>query len=256
MTEMNWGVIEIPDELEGFLQIHTLRIWYKKKEDELWLAYDHAGSDTTGSQPDPPDNSEWQRWTMPQRFNQIKIQPAFPNLPVLIKPATPFRLATNTKTRIFVRIPVWIKILVGKDTLIELPTRILSKSWFGNFLDGEICYWAVTEARKHIPLESVLPYYVICPIEILNESGGDLLVDKICHRVNRLSIYIDDEQLWANEIHVAYHGRDAASDIEFNRSAPQEAKNAKRVAGPRDAVRRSFAIKTFDSLKDLTSFFH
>jgi hypothetical protein len=47
--------------------------------------------------------------------------PRFPNLPVVVKPEYPFRVTRGVRTPIYVRVPLWVGIYLGKTAIIEIP---------------------------------------------------------------------------------------------------------------------------------------
>ncbi|MCB0294758.1 MAG: hypothetical protein KDG51_05860, partial [Calditrichaeota bacterium] len=71
------------------------------------------------------------------------------------------------------------------------------------------------------------------------------------HRVDQLSIFEYDNQLWSNETRIRYRGQNDVSEIDILRKAPPEAVKAKLLTDPRTPVSNSITAKTFASLKEL-----
>jgi len=94
----------------------------------------------------------------------------------------------------------------------------------------------------------------ICPIQIINRSEDELLVEKICLRVEQLTLFTLKNQLWANETKTSYRGQAEDSEIEFSPKPPPDAPSARLVSTPRATTTKSFTAKTFASLKDLPGF--
>ena len=152
----NWGKFEIKENNIYFWQIGDLKLWCKRSADELQIAYNHKNEQdeiTTGIDETPEDKS-WSRWSFKKTKKiEIKISPQFPDRPVVVKPESPFSLAKGTSAKIYIRIPLWFRIeLTGKstDTIQDIPTVILSNTWFGTFFEGELCYWISTGAKRTI----------------------------------------------------------------------------------------------------------
>ena len=255
MTSSIWPAQPLPDEDPLYWKLGPLRLWAKRSFDELWLTFDHQDDPaaTEEERVEVPETASWQRWTLKSSAAEIQLLPVLPDKPVVVKPEHPFYLTRDVKTRIYVRVPVWVRVMLGKTEIVEIPTQVLSKTWFGSFVDGELCYWISSRARKQIAADPSKPYLAICPIEIVNRSEDKLLVDKLCHRVRKLALYSQEGQLWSAEANVRFQGPGEVSEIKFARRAPQEAPDSMSVSGARDSVRRGFTAKTFDTLRDLAT---
>lgn len=259
MGQKPWGAFPMPGEEPVCWTFGPLQVWGKSTIDEFWITQQYretgeaaeqlAGED---SRPDLPEKVDWQRWALKQSYQEVLINPIFPDFPVVVKPEYPFRVTPGVRTKIYVRVPVWVKISLGKTSIIKLPSVILSKTWFGEFTGGELCYWISSAARKKIEPDPRRPFLSICPVQIINHSRDELQVEKICLRVSQLGLYYAKDQLWSNETRVHYHGGEEGSEIETRLKPPADARNAKLLTPPVEYPRRSFTAKTFASLKDLT----
>lgn len=180
-----WGDQSIGEKDTYLWHCGPLQLYYKVIYDELWLAHHDSDSEQPEQALQPVDEAtlKWQRWSLKKAAVSIKILPTFPDLPVIIKPETSFWMTPGVKTRVYPRIPLWIKVLLDGEALLETPILQISKTWFGDFLDGEICYWIKSYVRKEILPEQHRPFLAVSPIQIINRSDEELLVDKICHRV-------------------------------------------------------------------------
>lgn len=256
MAKKWWGSHPFPGEDPVCWNFGPLQLWCKSTADELWITFQHketsnGGKDRGEASPVIPGTPEWRRWTLRQSYKEIQVLPAFPDLPVVVKPESPFRVTRDVRTRIYVRVPVWVKILLGKTGIVEIPAIVLSKTWFGNFTDGELCYWISSSARKKMEPDPSRPFLAICPIQIINRSEDELPVEKICLRVNQLAMYSARNQLWGNETRVIYKGQNESSEIEISHKAPPEAPEAKLISSSRETSKKGFTAKTFASLMDL-----
>lgn len=259
MAKNWWGSHPMPGEEAVCFICGPLQLWLRSTADELWISFLYNGgeerSPAGSEQPvPPPEELNWRRWTLKQHYKEIQFLPVFPDLPVVVKPEYPFRVTRDVRTKIYVRVPLWVRILLGKTTIIEIPTVILSKTWFGDFTDGELCYWISSAARKNMEPDTSRPFLSICPIQIINRSEDELLVEKICLRVEQLTLFTFKNQLWANETKTSYRGQAEGSEIEFSPKPPPDAPSAKLVSTPRIVTTKSFTAKTFASLKDLPGF--
>jgi hypothetical protein len=254
-----WGQHEIPEDSSHTWEIGPLKIWCKNINKELQIAYNHNESNEAEGTKliEPPEDLTWTRWALEEKQNTVELNPVLPDRPVVVRPETSFWLTKNAKARIYVRIPLWIQInLAGRKTnaLTEIPIVILSNTWFGNFFEGELCYWISSGARRQIEVDPQRTYLVICPIQLINNSDEDLLVEKICLRVMNLSLFDEVGQLWSDEIRISYEGKKEGSQIKASGKSPSEAKSAKLISLPREPIKHSLTAKTFASILELSGF--
>ncbi len=241
------------DELNSW-KIGDLKLWCNCTTNEIQIAYKHFASDEPENQSEAPEDITWSRWAIKNKHPQVQLSPIFPDRSVVVKPESSFRIKINAQARIYVRIPIWLKIdLIDNKPvhLIDLPTVIISNTWFGTFFEGELCYWISSGVRQQVEPDSTRSYSAVCPIQLINKSEEDLLVEKICLRVHNLSLFFDNMQLWSDEIKILYKGSNDISQIKATGAPPQESPSAVLLTSPRKLVKKSIAAKTFASLKDL-----
>ncbi len=252
ITRTIWGEHEIPIEQIDSFTLGDLHFWCKRTKNEIQIAY--LRNISMKDLPEPPENATWSRWALKKEHPSVRITPLFPDRPIVVKPESPFKVNLGVQARIYTRVPIWIKFeLVNREStkLLEIPTVVLSNTWFGSFMEGELCYWISSGARREIEPDPNRSYLAICPIQLINKSEDDLLVEKICIRVSNLSLFYDGQQLWSDETKVIYKGVEGTSQIEFSGKPPAEAPSVELIASPRYPVKKSLMAHTFASLKDL-----
>lgn len=197
---------------------------------------------------------KWSRWALRNEGMSVQLSPVFPNLPVVVKPEYQFKLIQGGSAEIYVRIPVWIQVKALSENdlrITELPSLQLSRTWFGSFFDGELCYWFKTTARRVLEENIFKPHLCVCPIEIVNNSDEELEIDKLCLRTEQLSIFMDAKSLWSDHMTIEYKGGNNFSDIIVSGKPPKEAKDATLIGTPRNPVRKGFAQRTFRLINEL-----
>lgn len=254
MNIEKWGAFPLSaGEETDFYELGDLRLWLKHKDEEIWIGHRHVEHGETAATPGtPPTDLEWARWAPKDPADSIKLMPAFPELPLVVNSEYPLRVNPGGSIQIFTRIPVWVRISVGKkDTVLtELPTVKLSRTWFGTPMEGELCYWATTKARRSLSNVERKPYLISCPIQITNKTEEDLDFEKFCFRVERLKIFSYEEELWSDETRIVYQGEEQHSDINMSGRLPKGMENAKLISPPRKPVQRSLATRTFKKIFD------
>ena len=257
IPQNTWKAYPLPDDTPQRFRFGDLLLWVKTAHDEIWLDYRYLPQgqaiDPSYSEPTDEDYS-WQRWTIPGKQKELQLGPIFPDLPILVTPEFPFRMVPGVTTTIYVRVPVWVELLIGDSRVTAIPSVVLSKTWFGHFLEGELCYWISSGARKAINPDPERPYMAICPIQIRNTADIELQVEKICLRVEQLDLYSHENQLYGNETRMIYKGVSTTSEVQVSRGAPKAAPKAKQITPARLPQSRSMTARTFSTLKEIPGF--
>lgn len=253
-----WGEFEIRGHEIYFWKIGHVSLWARRQGNEIFVAHKYENGNMRGSvSKKPPADISWIRWTFSKEVSALKIRPVFPDRPIVVKPESSFNLAKRTGTQIYVRVPLWIRVQttkVDKETMIlEIPSVILSNTWFGDFFEGDLCYWISSGARTQIEPDAKRPNMVISPVHLYNQSDEDLFVEKLALRVANSSVFSDGQQLWADQIRINYKGKDAISEVKFSGKPPKQAPGAGLISSPRNIEKKSLLIKTFASMLDLNS---
>lgn len=227
---------------ENSWQCGPLQTAFRTVENELWVAFSESAMQAA------PD---WQRWALKTPPEKLQFRPCFPDLPVVVKPETTFRLMPNISTRIHVQLPLWVRLQINETTLIEQPIVPLNKTWFGDFLSGTLCYWITSAIKPVMSADLSRPYMAICPIEITNRSDEELLIEKISLQVDGLSLFDCEGQLWSNLMKIRYRGTNQVSEIKVDKQPNRQQKNSQLLTPARENSGRGFNAKTFASFKEL-----
>ena len=241
-----WGEHALVEGETLTVELGPLTVRARSTGDEVWI--DHAPGSA-------PAEEDWVRWPVAEAAGTLRLSPVFPPRPVVAEPDRAFRLLPRTRARIFVRVPLWVRVEAGDSRLrglTEVPSVVLSDTWWGSVTEGELGYWLRTTARRRISSEALHPHLAVCPLELSNRSDEELPVEKIVLRVAHLSLFADDGRLWADETRVRYRGPDEPSEIEVSGDRPAEAPDGVRVAEPRlTPPARGFRALTVARLKSL-----
>jgi hypothetical protein len=236
----------------------------RREGGEVWLAHEHFlkpgeydGAGHPSPPPEPPEGVGWSRWATPDRSGDVALLPALPDRTVVLKPERSFRLMNGAGARVFVRVPLWIRVelVLGQTERVlleEIPSLVMSDTWWGDFIEGELAYWLPTTARREMRPELHRLHLAACPLQLLNRSGTDLNVEKLALRVPHLSLFVHGGHFWADEARVTYQGDAEGSHIEMTGRSPAEAPGGIPVASPRRPVHRGLRARTFDRLRLLS----
>ncbi len=247
----SWGHHPVAGNAPITVEIGRLSMAVQVQEDEIWIAHDRSGSGEVPSTL-PPEARQWNRWATPGSLEGLEILPAPPDRPLVLQPEKPFHLLPGARARIYVRIPLWVRLKVPGEKgalLQEIPSVVLSDTWWGSFTEGELCYWLPFTGRRSAPPEIFLPDRMLCPMELLNQAREELPVEKLLLRCEHLTVFQGRECLWSDEVHVHHKGEEAGSVLAMSGMPPPEAPGAPMLASPRTPAARSFTARTFARIK-------
>ncbi|HKJ31391.1 MAG TPA: DUF432 domain-containing protein [Balneolales bacterium] len=251
MRQQIWGILDDLSDTPVWKNIGPLKIGFRKQFNEILITIVEKGSKSDDK------DLNWSRWVMKSDRFKIKLSPVFPDKPIIVRTEHPFRITKNAKARVYTLIPVWVRITAidnPDNVIMEIPVQTLSKTWFGDPVDGELCYWISTTARRQLQKDSIDGYQAICSLNIQNRSESDLQVEKICFRVERLTLFQKDMELWADDTEITYRGSEQHSDIIMTGRVPKEITGAHKVGEPRNVTKKSMAIRTFQRIREIPLF--
>lgn len=246
-----WGSRSLVEDQVEYLTIGDLHLWIKYRNEEVWIAY--AYKDELKRKPvsdQPPKQVAWARWAHKSSSPEIQIFPVYPDKPLVVHSEYNLKVSPETRIQIFTRIPIWVRVSLTNNNyqLIELPTVKLSRTWFGAFTEGELCYHATTKARRDLSKVDKKPYLVSCPIKIVNKSDEELTFSNFCFRVERLSMFLHENELWADETDITYQGEDLHSEVIMTGKLPEGISRKQLLTKPRKRAHKSLATRTFKRL--------
>lgn len=267
-----WGDQPVPPREIRSLQIGALHFWMAGARNEVRIGLERLASEkraafheeellapaTREASPEPPEDLTWKRFTFPSSPKRLHVLPAPPDRPLILAATPPLDLRPGARVRIFVALPTWVSLRSPfdreagvPDILQEVPVVTLSSTWFGNFAEGEMCYWLPTGARSEVGEVPVAPHLVTCPIQVANRSEESLLVDKLCLRVVYATVFEHQGRLWTDENRINYLGGGDFSRIHWTGQAPAEAPGATLLTPPRIPARTGFTAWTFERLREI-----
>jgi hypothetical protein len=246
-------------------RIGPLDLWVRRSPADWYVAHRREPERVKAEAPPSPlhpaqtnaqvDRLTWNRWVAGEEEARVLLVPCLPNRAVVIRPRYPLNVPKGKEVLFFVSLPVWVRVLVGEAqsiTLCELPTVVLSNTWFGDPITGELCYSLKTKVLRQIGMVENHPHMAVCPVLIRNQAFVDLDFQRICIRVEYLSLYRGRTRLWTNQVEVQFHGEDLNSTIITGREAPDYEPAAERLSEARLPSERSLLKKSFSFLKALT----
>lgn len=218
------------------------------------------GDDPTSSflieRAEKPVSSAWRHYLI-RGPSTVKPVPVLPDRPLVVRPDRPLTILPGESALFFIEIPVWFRLdAYGARTarIFEEPLRILSNSWFGDPVNGELCYGLDIRLHQSIASIEVSAHRAICPFSLTNDSSADLMFEKICLHAENLSVYTSRERLWTNQLNVVFKGSDQTTQIQIVSSPPEFEEEIVLASGARQPAEGWSIKKTFSMLKYFVEF--
>lgn len=249
---IEWGEVRFDDTDRCRALCGRVLVDVRRAGKEVSLASRQLNDGETGEEED--SSVKWTRWAVSNEMDKIEFLPTLPDLPVLVNPVTPFHIMPGADARLFVRIPISVTVGVKENieqTLSEIPTESLSRTWFGETDNGELCYWLDADIRRE-PLAEIDEAGAMATIAVHNDSSEILPVERICLRVAGLTLYQAGDRLLTNATVIRFQGGLQPSKVTLKSNPPREFKSAKLINTPREAGPHNIVGRTFRSLRKWT----
>lgn len=249
MEDSFWSPLHLSDNEIMQRQVDRCSIWLKKHDDEIWFTHQYSEEEGHKFMPDdPPPDADWSRWVLRKPADHLLFEPVMPDRPLVIMPEFPMHISKDAQLQVFTRIPLWVRVQTddpNPEVILELPIVPVSKTWFGTMVDGELCYYSTTKARRTLNKDVARPWLVNCPIIIENESESSLDFQRFCYRVEHLTIYETNAEFWADETKISYQGEDQVSNISMRGKVHANLNQPKLRTRPRESLSGNLAKRTF-----------
>ncbi len=241
-------------------QVGPLKLWFRRTGDELHIAVErypdpdrHSDVRALAPESKTPSVEElpWARWITGKNGDAIRLIPATPDKPVVVRPEVPLRLPSKQEALFFVNFPLWVRIAIGDGdgvTLCEEPSVVLSKTWFGDPMSGALCYSMRTRARRDIAETQPRPHRAVCPVRIRNSAERQLELERFCVHVEHLMLYQGATRLWANQLDITFRGDNEISQLDYAKRPPTHEAIAGVICKARSPVKKSLLARSLSTL--------
>lgn len=246
-TAFDWGTRSLRQGEDLEVALGPLHLRLRRTAGEIRIAYWREGEgaealDRRGA----AGADHWTRWVPNSRWSgELDLAPSLPSRPLVVRPDSEFKLMQNSEARIYVRIPLEVHIRAEGNTLLQVPTHVLSDTWWGSTEAGELHYFLDTQARRQVAEEEFEEHLAVCPVHLENRSPEDLTVSRISLQTDFLTIYRDGTRLWSDTTTVRYRGADEESALRVAGAPPDEAPEAELISDARRPLGRGFSARTF-----------
>jgi hypothetical protein len=232
----------------------TLWIWHATGEWRLCHRYEESAGPSGVALVAPPAGSAWVSFVGAGESERLRLVPAMPALPVIVRPAVPLNLLPGQHAAFFVGVPVSLggDLLTanGAVRLAESPVQVLSKSWSGPPDDevGMLCLALRSRARRAIAeLDPAESGRAICALHIHNQSPEVFEFQRLTLLTDHLGLQLGtDGQLWTTPVEVAFRGPGSVARTRYLTDLPAAARQATQLTPPRQALAESLSSRVLN----------
>lgn len=191
----------------------------------------------------------WERWDRDPKDSRCHFRPAYPPLPVVARPRSVLNLSPQGTATFFIGIPAWIEIFgecQGKMTyLTAIPSEVMSKTWHGSPLAGNLGYALKTYARRVSEPDIWPDHEIVCSIGIVNERVEYLPFERLYLETQHLAVFGKDQRLWGNAARIRSNPvENATSEVTYAPRPAAPNTDADELTPPREGPRRKSTIQS------------
>lgn len=250
-----WGPLEHSGEIAVSWRVGRCRLWARPAGDEWEIAVRHSDTDQESPETVAESELDWTRFVT-KADARLKIVPALPDRPVVVRPATPIVILPGRGGRFFFRVPLWVRFVSApggrETTMAEIPTRRLASIWFGDLATGELCYAIEAHLQRNLEQLVIDRSFAACEVIVRNESRERLRFERICVHVEHMRLFEVGDRLWTNEVRVAFRGAEQISQLTFVPHPPASAADSVAISGPRVAPETNLIKRSFAFIRQIT----
>ena len=198
-----------------------------------------------------PAQLAWSNMLFREAPREFCLQPVVPDRPLVVKPAYPVTIPEEESGLFFVPVPVFIKVVLksGKEEQVmgTVPSQVLSDTWFGTPVQGDLCYSVPMLARLQLEGLESHSHHIVFPVEIQNQSEEKLVVEKICLRTAYATLYCGSDRLWGSTVKINHEGGFKGTSIRYSKEMPGFEPDLNEVSKPLKKEERRLYGLTFNS---------
>ncbi|MCH8475997.1 MAG: DUF432 domain-containing protein [Opitutales bacterium] len=250
---------EIPEGKTGLFSLGPLQIRVRRQNHD-WLTLakrdpeaDHPSSFILSDETSSHDDT-WTRYAFREEEEGVSLIPAFPDRSLVVRPKSPLQLPPKNKVTFYVSIPLWVRLQFGEKTPVtveNLPTVILSNTWFGLPTEGELCYALKTSAVRDLSLAQKGDHRAICPLTVKNESEEVFPITKLSLPTNYLGLYQGTTRWWTNPMEILHLGPNRPGTLRPLNTPPSYEQCGKQLLPPVKKPKEDLVHRTFSGFRSL-----
>ncbi len=250
-----------------YWRIGPLHLWITRRRTEWRVVQERTGDplDTALTVAEPADLPAESPTRFVSRFGftatdeQVELRPRLADRPVIVNPATPFRIPPGEQVRVFVSTPLWFEIRAGRERkpLVDEPIFRPSDTWFGpSTREGEFCYADKTSARMTLDSLPQRPQRAMAGVWVQNPGRTSLPLERLRVPFPLLSLFESPSGLlWTEAITLTREEDGQSAALELESKPPPDLIDASPLSPPRLESPQGYLHRTFGGLFELAERF-
>lgn len=193
---------------------------WSDKDDTAEADAFHFDAKTTEAPTVDNTSRKRQRWVGNPKQFEISILPSLPDRPLVVRPESELKLLPKCEGFFRINLPLFISLKdpEKKAVIAEIPVYILSNTWFGETVFGQLCYSCPFPAERKQTVEQVLPGTACCRIKIVNASKEILDIQRICLQVQHLKLFtLGPSTAVTSGLIIIFKGADVVSKVTYSK---------------------------------------
>jgi hypothetical protein len=227
-----WGSFLINEQQSRYLKVGSL-VFCIDHYNQEWRISCHAEHSA--------DKKTMSSFGVQTKQNEIILTPRLPDRPLIAAVDSPVFIPPGGELTLYASSPAWIRLDIGatsKIQLTEIPTQVLSDTWDGSHLIGELCYAGIKVPLRFEDLDEDSTH-IITPLSLINIDDTTWELNQIKLPLPQLSIYHDPQnRLWTETLLVTYE--DSIPRIKILPNTNLKQKQLTLLSKPREITKRRF----------------
>lgn len=249
-----WSMRRIGEARVTLVRLGPLRLWLARADKEWGFACEYGETNSIvdiAQVPEDvvPDALIWENMLFRDAPREFCLRPVVPDRPVVVKPEHVVSIPSGEAGLFYVKMPAFIQIVVvsGRNELIlgTVPSRLMSDTWFGSPVEGDLCYSLPLPASMEADGLSTHPHHIVCPLEIQNRSDEVLLFEKLCLRPRYVGIYSGNTHLWSSIVKIQHEGLFKSAHVRYSGTQPENEPGLMLVTQPQKREEKGLNRLTF-----------
>ena len=184
------------------------------------------------------------RIAMQTMSDGLLLTPKLADLPLVVRPYSPFTIPSNNRITLYFTSPIWLTINFAEGVSREFPVQQLSETWMGPpTQDGELCYGSHTLARLDEAMLVLLPWRALTLIHLHNKSSTDFTLERLSLPTPYLSLYDDNDRLVTESLNITMDSENQQGIVTI-----KKVKSGKLITAPRKHNDRGVLISAWENL--------
>ncbi|MFY9151514.1 MAG: DUF432 domain-containing protein [Prolixibacteraceae bacterium] len=189
------------------------------------------------------------------KSHDLIVIPALPEKSVVFRNNKNLKITAGEATNLFLRVPVnlqfYFQEVKDENRMLDLPTKRLSDTWFGEIDSGEPAFSIGSNYDKSFADVKAMDWEAILSVEIINNTSGSLDLQRLILHVEEFHLYLKNKQLLTNYATIEFKGQEQAGSVNLSVRKEIHGEKPVQLAKPRNSDTRNLLRRSFFFIKNI-----